>query len=161
MACRLCLDYWGTTTCVVSSRPACTESAEEPISVQRDINAVVATQAPSVPGSPRQFNWADSIYLGSLRMPQPTQYLQFNGDEITIVTPQDLDATASSDANITASNTLKLSGNSIQAGASAVPVCSQPLVTWINSTLLPALLAHGITVSAPPSNALTSTFGAS
>jgi hypothetical protein len=25
MACRLCLDYWGTTTCVVSSRPACTE----------------------------------------------------------------------------------------------------------------------------------------
>jgi hypothetical protein len=31
MACRLCLDYWGTTTCTVSSRPACTESAEEPI----------------------------------------------------------------------------------------------------------------------------------
>jgi hypothetical protein len=31
MACRLCLDYWGTTTCVVSSRPACTESAEEPV----------------------------------------------------------------------------------------------------------------------------------
>ena len=30
MACRLCLDYWGTTTCVVSSRPACTESAEDP-----------------------------------------------------------------------------------------------------------------------------------
>ncbi len=36
MACRLCLDYWGTTTCVVSSRPACTGSAEEPILVQRD-----------------------------------------------------------------------------------------------------------------------------
>src|SRR5580692_9613756 len=36
MDCRLCLDYLGTTTCVVSSRPACTESAEEPISVQRD-----------------------------------------------------------------------------------------------------------------------------
>jgi hypothetical protein len=31
MACRLCLDYWGTTTCFVSSRQACTESAEEPI----------------------------------------------------------------------------------------------------------------------------------
>jgi hypothetical protein len=30
MACRQCLDYWGTTTCVVSSRAACTESAEEP-----------------------------------------------------------------------------------------------------------------------------------
>jgi hypothetical protein len=30
MDCRLCLDYLGTTTCVVSSRPACTESAEEP-----------------------------------------------------------------------------------------------------------------------------------
>jgi hypothetical protein len=33
MACRLCLDYWGTTTCVVSSRPACTESVEEPLKV--------------------------------------------------------------------------------------------------------------------------------
>jgi hypothetical protein len=27
----VCLDYWGTTTCVVSSRPAYTESAEEPV----------------------------------------------------------------------------------------------------------------------------------
>ena len=30
MACSLCLDSWGTTTCLVSSRPACTESAEDP-----------------------------------------------------------------------------------------------------------------------------------
>jgi hypothetical protein len=36
MACRLCLDYWGTRTCVVSSRPACIESAEDPIKAQRD-----------------------------------------------------------------------------------------------------------------------------
>jgi hypothetical protein len=39
MACKLCLDYWGTTTCVLSSRPTCTESAEEPNLVQRDNNA--------------------------------------------------------------------------------------------------------------------------
>jgi hypothetical protein len=38
MDCRLCLDYWGTTTCVVSSRPARTESAEDPFLVQRDIS---------------------------------------------------------------------------------------------------------------------------
>jgi hypothetical protein len=37
MACRLCLDSWGTTTCVVSSRPACTESAEEPAAYARPI----------------------------------------------------------------------------------------------------------------------------
>jgi hypothetical protein len=45
MACRLCLDYLATTTCVVSSRPACTESAEEPILVQRDTDLYLAQVA--------------------------------------------------------------------------------------------------------------------
>jgi hypothetical protein len=44
MACRLSLDYWGTTTCVVSSRPACTESAEEPLNCRPSFD----------PGSPKR-----------------------------------------------------------------------------------------------------------
>jgi hypothetical protein len=134
----------------------------------RDISTVVATQAQSTPG-PRQFNFADSVYLGGMLNAAPTQYIQFNTDGITILTPQkmqlqstgDTDITASGDANITASGDLILRGASIQAGSSPVPVCSEPLVTWVNSTLIPALAAHTITVPPPPADALTSTFEAS
>jgi hypothetical protein len=136
----------------------------------RDISKVKSTQQQANPGSNRKYSFADGIYLSTvLSASAPTQYLQFNADGISLVTPQDLDATASGDVNITASGdtditasgTLTLSGDSIQAGSSPVPVVSRPFVTWVNSTLLPALAAHGITVTAPPADALTSTFEAS
>ncbi len=143
----------------------------------RDITSVVATQAQNTPGSPRQFNISDSLYLGGLLNAAPTQYLQFNSDGITLLTPEklqlqstgDTDITASGkiqlqssgDTDITASGNVVISGNSIQAGSSPVPVCSEPLITWINSVLIPGLASHTITIAPPPGDALTSTFEAS
>lgn len=127
----------------------------------RDISSMVAIQGQNTPGSPRQFNFADSLYLGSLLMPQPTQYLQFNSSGVNLVTLGKIQLQSTGDADITASGNVVLSGASIQAGASPVPVCSEPLLTWITGVLLPALAAHTITVGAPPANALTTTFEAS
>ena len=98
----------------------------------RDLSKVVATQAQATPGSARQYDLADGLYVGGVLNGTPTQYVQFNDDGITIVTPQDLDATVSGDVNITvsgdtdiaASGNITLTGASIKAGSSPVPVCS-------------------------------------
>ena len=144
----------------------------------RDISKVKSTQAQANPGSGRQYDFADGIYLGTvLSAAAPTQYLLFSESGLTANTPGklvtqssgDTDITAggklvtqsSGDTDITASGNIILSGSKIQAGSSPVPVCSQPLVTWVNSVLIPALASHMIVVAAPPSDALTTTFEAS
>lgn len=45
----------------------------------RDISAVKATKAQANPGSFRQFNWADGMYLGGLLNAAPTCYVRFDG----------------------------------------------------------------------------------
>jgi hypothetical protein len=147
----------------------------------RDISKVKSTQAQANPGSARKFDFADGIYLGAVfSAAAPTQYIEFDSTGVAIVTPGklttqsagDTDITASGkiqlqstgDTDITASGNIILSGATIQAGSSPIPVCSEPLVTWINSVLRPALAAAPggpIIVAAPPSTALTTTFEAS
>jgi len=121
---------------------------------------------------------SDGLYLGTvISTVAPTQYIQMNSDGIAILTPQDLDLTASGDidatasgdidlnasgdANITASGNVIISGDSIQAGPSPGSVCLQPLITWITGTLIPALAAASIVVSNPPADSLSTTFEAS
>jgi len=53
----------------------------------RDIQTALANKGPSNPGSARMFDWADGVYLGMVTGPAPTQYVQFNTDGITIVSP--------------------------------------------------------------------------
>lgn len=115
------------------------------VTASRDISKVKSSLGQNNPGSSRKFDFADSIYLGTvISASAPTAYLRFSGAGVSLVTP----------------STLQLSGATIKAGGSPVPVCSQPLVTWINTVLRPALLSAGITVAAPPSDALTSIFEA-
>ena len=136
----------------------------------RDISTVQRTKAQANPGSSRRFSFSDGIYLSTvISAAAPQQYIQFNSDGISILTPGklqtqssgDTDVDASGNVNVTASGNVVISGESIQAGSSPEPVCSKALYTWVNSTLLPALAAHSITVGAPPTNSLTSTFEAS
>jgi hypothetical protein len=135
----------------------------------RDLSSVKANQGQSNPGSARQYDLSDGLYLGGVLNSTPTQYFQFNSDGITVLTPNkitlqstgDTDITASGNANLTASGNVLISGSSIQAGSSAVPVVSKPFITWVTATLIPALATAGITVTAPPADSLTSTFGAS
>lgn len=136
----------------------------------RDISKVVSTKAQANPGSARQYDFSDGIYLGTVvSAAAPTQYIQFNDDGITVKTPDALTMESGGDTDVTASGAMHLSatgniilhGATIQAGSSPVAVVLQPLITWITATLIPALAAHSITVTPPPASALSTTFEAS
>jgi len=45
-------------------------------------------------------------------------------------------------------------------GGTPLPLVNNELYTWINSTLLPALASHSITVAAPPTTSVTTIFEA-
>ena len=53
----------------------------------RDISKVKSTQAQANPGSARQYDFSDALYLGGMLNGVPTQYIQFGADGITIVSP--------------------------------------------------------------------------
>lgn len=120
----------------------------------RDISNVKSTQAQANPGSGRQYDYADGIYLGcALSAAAPTQYLQFNSDGITILTPNTVD--------ITATGNIILRGATIQAGSSPVAVLIQPFLTWLKADVMPFLTGLGYAGPPPPTNSVTTTFEAS
>lgn len=53
----------------------------------RDISSVKATRAQANPGSRRQFDWADAIYIGGMLNGTPTNYIAFSPGVITIHSP--------------------------------------------------------------------------
>ena len=54
----------------------------------RDISTVKSSQAISAPGSSRKYDMSDMVYLMTIIGKQtPTQYVQFSGDGINIVSP--------------------------------------------------------------------------
>lgn len=53
----------------------------------RDISSVTANKGQANPGSRRQFDMADGLYVGGLLNATPVQYVQFNADGITVVSP--------------------------------------------------------------------------
>lgn len=54
----------------------------------RDLTSVKNTQAPANPGSERQYDFSDGLYVGLMLSKQaPTQYIRFGTDGITIVSP--------------------------------------------------------------------------
>lgn len=124
----------GASAIILDPQPGDTGVA---VFASRDISKVVNTKAQANPGSRRSYDFSDGMYLGGMLNAAPTQYVQFSASGITII------------------------ADSIKAGSSPVPVVSQPFITWVNETLLPALAAKGITVAPPPANSLTSTFEAS
>lgn len=53
----------------------------------RDISSVVAAKAQANPDSKRLFDWSDGLYFGGMLNGVPQQYVQFNDDGITLVSP--------------------------------------------------------------------------
>lgn len=53
----------------------------------RDISKVKSTKAQANPGSYRQYDFADGMYLGGMLNAAPTQYIRFGSDGVTIVSP--------------------------------------------------------------------------
>lgn len=86
----------------------------------RDISAVKSAKAQANPGSERQFNYADGIYIGGLLNGTPEQFVQFNTDGITVhsptlvrVTAPQIDLVADTVVNIQAP-TINLKGDVAQ-----------------------------------------------
>ena len=53
----------------------------------RDMSAVKASEDQAPPGSKRHHNMSDAVYAGTIIAPTPTQYVQFNDDGISVVSP--------------------------------------------------------------------------
>lgn len=70
----------------------------------RDISAVKTTKAAAPPGSGRQFDMADGLYLGGFLNDTPAQYVRFHAGGVQIVTPGDVEVQAGGDVAVTAQN---------------------------------------------------------
>lgn len=53
----------------------------------RDISAVKKSKAPGAPGSLRQYNIADAIYIGGMLNGTPEQYVRFSSGGVEVVSP--------------------------------------------------------------------------
>lgn len=90
-------------------------------SCDRDITNVKSTGKPGLPGSNRAHSQADAIYLGGLLNQEPTQYIDFADDEITIVSPAKLRVIAplsSFEGSIEVTGSVTAQGDVIGAGIS-------------------------------------------
>lgn len=57
------------------------------VMADRDISAVVSTKAAAAPGSNRRNNFSDGLYIGGFLNGTPTQYVQFSGAGIEVLSP--------------------------------------------------------------------------
>jgi hypothetical protein len=60
----------------------------------RDISAVKATKGQNNPGSARQFSMSDGMYIGGVLNGVPTNYVQFTGNTINIVSTSQVNVQA-------------------------------------------------------------------
>ncbi len=56
----------------------------------RDVSKIKATKAQGNPGSLRQYDFSDALYVGGMLNGVPTQYVRFSSTGIEIVSPTDL-----------------------------------------------------------------------
>lgn len=107
----------------------------------RDISTVVSTKAQANPGSYRQYDFSDGMYLGGLLNGSPTQYVQFALGGISIVSPTAV--------MITAPSILAGDGGTMQA------MMTDAFLTFWNTNILPFLQAKGYTGPSAPANSVT------
>lgn len=82
----------------------------------RDISAVKSSHAEAPPGSSRQNDPADAVYLGSIISAAPTQYVRFSESGIELVSPVEVRIQALStviDANTTINGNLAVNGGTV------------------------------------------------
>lgn len=85
------------------------------IFADRDISSAMKTGDRANPGSRRQHDMADGIYLFSCRASAPTQYIRFSPDSIEIVSPTLIHLRA---PQVTIEGTVIVSGDVTAAGTS-------------------------------------------
>lgn len=110
---------------------------------ERDISSVIKNKAQSNPGSNRQYNISDGLYLGGFLNAAPTQYIQFNSSGITIFSPYNINIQATGNVNVTAGGNVGVtaSGNasinasgSISATAGTTATLTAPAISLMGNT---------------------------
>lgn len=82
----------------------------------RDISAVVKAKGQANPGSFRQFNWADGMYIMGICNDTPTQYIAFTAAGIVVLSPTKITLhapTVAVEGNLTISGTTTGQGDGI------------------------------------------------
>jgi hypothetical protein len=108
----------------------------------RDISQVKATQAQGNPGSARQYDYSDGLYLGGMLNGAPSQYLQFNPSGISLVSPTAISETAPA-INL---------GN----GGTLSPLMTEHFFDFWKTNILPFLQTLGYTGPVAPVDSVTS-----
>ena len=88
----------------------------------RDISKVKSTQAQANPGSARQYDFSDGLYLGGMLNGVPSQYIQFTDEGITIVSPDTITLRATTiaiEGSVTISEGLTVTED-VTAGVSGI-----------------------------------------
>jgi hypothetical protein len=93
------------------------------LACERDIRSVKATQVAAPAGSDRVYNSADSLYIGGVLNPDPTQWVKFlpDGAGIDLHTPGTLTGSADGNIDITTLGTARVSAQGtmeLQSGVS-------------------------------------------
>ena len=104
----------------------------------RDITNVKSTKAQANPGSYRMHDFSDGMYLGGLLNESPTQYVQFSGSGINIVSPA-----------ISANN-----------GGTALPLMSKNFLDYWKTDIFPFLQSLGYSGASAPTNSVTAILSA-
>jgi hypothetical protein len=108
----------------------------------RDISNVKSTKAQANPGSWRQYDWGDGMYLGGLLNGTPTQLLQFSASGISLVSPIAV--------TITAPESTVLS-----SGGTALALVNSAWLSWYTENIQPFLEGLGYTGPTMPTNSQT------
>ncbi|SDK40853.1 hypothetical protein SAMN05216189_103738 [Pseudomonas delhiensis] len=83
----------------------------------RDISAVKSSRSEAPPGSSRQNDPADAVYLGSIIAAAPAQYVRFNESGIELVSPTQVHIQAPAaviDGNTTINGNLSVNGGTVK-----------------------------------------------
>lgn len=84
----------------------------------RDISSVKANRAPSAPGSFRQYDYADGLYLGGFLNGIPEEYIWLTGDGVKVQTKGEFTVSASKvtfDCDIMTTGDVKAAGISLNS----------------------------------------------
>lgn len=95
----------------------------------RDISKIKTTKAQANPGSFRQYDFSDALYLGGVLNGVPVQFVRFSGDGVNIETPNTLTLKGSqividgpvsqSGGDVTLDSNLSVTGD-VEAGGSPI-----------------------------------------
>lgn len=92
----------------------------------RDLSKVLAAKGVAGPGSARRHHWSDALWISTLPLGvTPDQYIQFNADGISLVTPKQFQATAADGADNPPTLTMNSSGIVLSFGGHSITINSE------------------------------------